>query len=541
MTNLDLRLDFTRRRLTVLLVACVCGLALFLAACTQQALAAPTSASFGGGGAPIVPYIIGGQESSISQFPWQVYVQRDAAEGGGRISVASCGGSILDATHVLTAAHCVDHEGTTETYPAEDVRVLAGASDVSGFSSSLIAPPGSQERQLSSIRTHPYYSPLPNIKDDVAVLELSSPLELSAESNAQAISLVPTGVTPAPGTALSISGYGKENGAEGSEPDGKLYSTTLTAIGSDACREAVGINSAVLLCAESSSSSTCQGDSGGPLTEGSPAVQVGIVDFGPKGCPVGGLNGFTNVAAPEVRAFIEGSQTPPEAARPTSPPVITSVGTTPVDFSPLTCNPGTWSGSPSFTYTFQVENASAQVFQSGPGNIFASPSVLVGAPLVCIVQASNPGGVTTARSETTPPIAADTAPPVASIKALKCHLQACTLLLTASDPHSVALSEQASGAYTVAVKCPKKKKRSKKGKKPAKRPVCHKTLTVPMSLTALSAGSFQATMSRLPYGEEIIFIFDVSDAAGLQAAPTSVDATLHKPKPKQRKKHPKHK
>jgi secreted trypsin-like serine protease len=536
MTNLDLRLDFARRRLTILLVACVCGLALFLATCTQQALAAPTSASFGGGGSPIVPYIIGGQESSISQFPWQVYVEGGPFEENGKSFFTACGGSILDSMHILTAAHCVDVKGTTNPHPPSAFFVTTGDSDVSGPS------PTTQLRGVVGIRTHPFYTPLPNIKDDVAVLELSSPLELSVESNAQAISLVPTGATPAPGTALSISGYGKENGAEASEPNGKLYSTTLTAVSSDACREAVGVNSAVLLCAESASSSTCEGDSGGPLTEGSPAVQVGIVDFGPKECPVGGLNGFTNVAAPEVRAFIEGSQTPPEAARPTSPPVITSVGTTPVDFSPLTCSPGTWSGSPSFTYTFQVENASAQVFQSGPGNIFAPPSVLVGAPLVCIVQASNPGGVTTARSQTTPPVVADTAPPLASIKALKCHMQACTLLLTASDPHGVTLSEQASGAYTVAVKCPKKKKKSKKGKKPAKRPVCHKTLTVPMSLTALSAGSFQATVSRLPYGEEIIFIFDVSDAAGLQAAPASVDTTLHKPKPRQRKKnHKQHK
>jgi hypothetical protein len=47
------------------------------------------------------------------------------------------------------------------------------------------------------------------------------------------------------------------------------------------------------------------------------------------------------------------------------------VGATLVDFSPLTCEPGTWSGSPSFTYTFQVENASAQALQSAPTNVLA--------------------------------------------------------------------------------------------------------------------------------------------------------------------------
>ncbi len=511
--------------MTTIFVACVVALVPVLAISSPEALAAtPASASLGTGGSPLVPYIIGGQEAPISQFPWQVFVLLEA-EG----SVFSCGGSILDATHILTAAHCVDHEGTTTSYPASDMLVIAGASRVVvgiGYE-----PSSAQFVGVSSFRTDPYYSVLPNIKDDVAVLTLEKELTLSAAVNAQAIGLVPTGATPAPGTTLSISGYGKEEGAEGAQPNGRLYSTTLTAISSDACRAGVGVNSAVLLCAVSASSSTCQGDSGGPLTEGNPAVQVGIVDFGAKECPVGVPDAFSNVAAPEVRAFIEGSEAPPVAARPTSPPALKAVGAAPVDFSPLTCEPGAWSGSPSFTYTFQVDNASAQVLQSGPANVFVSPSTVVGAPVVCIVQASNPGGVSTLRSGTTPPIAADTAPPVASITALRCRLQACTLSFTASDPNGVALSAQSSAAYSVLTRCPKKKR-----KKHAKQPVCHKTLTVPMSLATLSPGSFQATVSRLPYGETITFITDVANAASLQAPPASRDATLHKPKPKKKAK-----
>ena len=65
-----------------------------------------------------------------------------------------------------------------------------------------------------------------------------------------AIPLVATGATPAAGTALTVSGYGKQNGAESAQPNGKLYATTLIAISSDACRAWRGSNSAVLLCAE---------------------------------------------------------------------------------------------------------------------------------------------------------------------------------------------------------------------------------------------------------------------------------------------------
>ena len=402
---------------------CAAALALLVACSSQQALAASArNLAFAGNSTSLVPYIIGGHESQISQFPWQVYVVGRHPEGGDMVDVTSCGGSILNATTILTAAHCVDHEGTTTTYAAEEFAVLAGASDVHEFTEFvaegfLVPPPGAQASEVSKIRTDPYYTVLPNIKDDVAVLTLENELELSEEKNAQAISLVPTGDTPAPGTTLSISGYGKQEGAETGQPNGGLYSTTLTAISSDACREEVGVNSAVLLCAESPGSSTCQGDSGGPLTEGSPAVQVGIVDFGAKECPVGKPDVFTNVAAPEVRDFIEGSESPPVAARMTSPPVIKSVGTAPVDFSPLTCEPGSWSGSPTFTYAIQQENSSASVLQSGPGNIFTPPSSLIGTPLVCIVQATNPGGVSTARSATTAAIAADTTSPATKLGA----------------------------------------------------------------------------------------------------------------------------
>jgi hypothetical protein len=502
-------------------MACVVVLALVLVP-SHRARAAPV-----GGGTQLVPYIINGREASISQFPWQVFVLLE--EGNGELG--SCGGSILDATHILTAAHCVDQDGSTTSYSASDLTVIAGATEVL-LSRDEARPSSRQVVEVKSLRTHPYYTVLPNIKDDVAVLELANPLQLSSSKNTQAISLVPANATPAPGTALSISGYGKEEGAEGGahDPDGKLYSTTLTAIGSDACRNSVGVNSAVLLCAESSSSATCQGDSGGPLTEGSPAVQVGIVDFGPKECPVGQPDGFSNLAAPEIRDFIEGSESPPVAPRQTSPPAMKWFGSAPSALIPLTCGSGVWSGSPLLTYTFQVESASAQMLQSGPGNVFTPSGGLVGSAVVCVVQASNPGGTSTARSGATPAIVADTTPPNAAIRALRCHLRSCVLSFAAWDPNGIAVSAQSTVAYSVTAKCPKRK-----GRHVSERRVCHKTKTLRMSSKALSAGSFRATASRLPYGEKITFAVAVADAAGLKARLATAHTTLHEPKPKKRR------
>jgi hypothetical protein len=493
-----------------------------MAACCQQVKAA----SFDDDSAPLVPYIINGQEASISQFPWQVYVEGGPFKADGKTFAISCGGSILDSTHILTAAHCVDVEGTTIEHSAAAFAVVSGDSNINELPSTI------QIRGVASIRAHPYYTVSPEIKDDVAVLTLETPLELSEAMDAEPIPLVPAGATPAPGTTLGLSGYGKQNGAESAQPDGKLYSTTLTAISSDACRSEVGLNSAVLLCAESANSSGCQGDSGGPLTEGSPAVDVGIVDFGAKECPIGHPSAFTNIAAPEIRDFIEGSEAPPVAPRQSSPPALKWFGSSPVAFIPLTCESGAWSGSPSLAYTFQLENnaASAQMLQSGPGNVFAPAGGLVGSTVVCVVRATNPGGTSTGRSATTPTIVADTTPPNVAIRALKCHLRSCALSFAAWDPNGVAVSAQPIISYSVTDKCPKRR-----AKRASRKRVCHKTKTSRLSAKMLSAGSFRATASRLPYGEKITFAVAVVNAAGLKARTVTVHTTLHKPKPKRRR------
>ena len=510
------------------------GLAAVSSACALTAVVAIAGLQVSAAGAAAfsrqqsVPYIIGGRQTQIEQVPWQVYIEGGLDEAVGKTFTTFCGGSILDSTHILTAAHCTDAENTTNGYPTEIFKVLAGDSDDRSNSSTT------QERAVASIRRDPLYTTSPT-SDDVAILTLKTPLELSADKHAEAIPLVATGATPAPGTQLNVSGYGKEQGPETDPPTGELFSTTLTAISSDACRNMVGPDSAVLLCTIEAGSSFCEGDSGGALTEGSPPVQVGIVDFGSNECPVDEPNVFTNVAAPEIRAFIEGSESPPVAARPTSPPVIRTSGSlqsAPVDFAPLTCEPGGWSGSPSYTYSFQTENADAHVLQSGSSNVFTPSASLLGVPLVCVVQAHNPGGVATNRSATTPAIVADTSRPTASIAALKCRLRTCTLSIAASDPHDSALKVTVTAAHQVIAKC-----HVERGRRPprVRHPVCHKTDTAHMSVGAASAGVFKATESKLPYDRPLTFTVVVTNAAGLRPAKSPARSTTLRP-PKTTKK-----
>ncbi len=153
-----------------------------------------------------------------------------------------CGGSILDASHIVTAAHCVFDSKTGNVTPAEDFIVRAGTSDLTSH-----AEPEEQERVVTNVRPHPYYVYTPNsglvLPDDIAVLTLQEPLVLG--SGAAAIPLMSAGVSPAEGTPVNLTGFGEENPIT-SEINGKLYSLGMT-VGWP--RECGGENDAVLLCA----------------------------------------------------------------------------------------------------------------------------------------------------------------------------------------------------------------------------------------------------------------------------------------------------
>jgi secreted trypsin-like serine protease len=75
------------------------------------------------------PAIVGGSQISIGQAPWQVAVEAVIPEEKGFVEIL-CGGSILDSSHILTAAHCVFDSKTSKLTPAEDFTVRAGAADL---------------------------------------------------------------------------------------------------------------------------------------------------------------------------------------------------------------------------------------------------------------------------------------------------------------------------------------------------------------------------------------------------------------------------
>jgi hypothetical protein len=434
------------------------------------------------------PRVIGGSAIPIQSAPWSVFLAIDNPS-------ASCSGSVLDAGHVLTAAHCVIPEGTTRQRQPSEIHVLAGASDVHTWAPGQPAPSGAQAREVSAVRVHPYYDGVSK-SDDAAVLTLSQPLSLSTPQ-VKPIPLAPVGPSPAPGTPVQTIGYGQQ--ANGQLPDGKLYAATLGVIADDACSNLIGGNSAIMVCASSPSAASCHGDSGSALVAGSTevAIFIGLVD------PCGTAPGvYIDVAAPEVRSFIDGAPSIPIAPRQSTVAVLNAL-LAPVNGSRMTCDPGTWSGAPSFTYLFETDSPAPQVLQSGPSNVFAPPRAAVGQRIVCMVLAANAGGTGSARSGTTPPIAADTVGPVWRLASRRCPHRRCRLHLQARDPNSNSpLAIAVTANYRVAVRCGKHHRRR-----------CHRPRSRALSVKATGGIDYRATSRRLPR-TRVSFTIRVTDAGG---------------------------
>jgi hypothetical protein len=380
--------------------------------------------------------------------------------------------------------------------------VVAGASALT--EKEIKEGPTVQARLVGSDRIHPDfdYAAGPGTPDDVAVLQLAEPLKTSVA--VQPIGLPASASAPPEGTDALFSGYGEEN-PNTEELNGKLY-VLGTAL--QFPRECGGEADAVFLCGRNTGGSACNGDSGGGLT--SEHALIGVVDtvqiVNGERCTHDAGNGFVNVAAPEIRDFIEGSEDPPLAPRGRGVVIrgVTTVG------HALTCEPGSWSNGPTFAYSF-VNSANGQVLQMGASATYALTEADVGRPISCEVMASNAGGTGLARTEPLPavtrapviPPAPPPPPPVPSIGSSSAGSAGGQNVTEASAPESPNPGGEVAASISASQIAALLRREITPTGKSAKIATLLKTSGFTINFKALEAGDVVVDWYQLPPGAKL--------------------------------------
>jgi trypsin len=369
--------------------------------------------------------IVGGSAIQVQSAPWAVFVK-----SSGATEQDECSGSIIDAQHVLTAAHCVFTSTGTLASPSQ-LSVVAG---VSNFASPL-STDMEQDRSVSSFTVHPGYtwSSTPG-PDDVAVLALATPLTLGGPA-VQAVALPGSGASLPVGAAVGDAGFGEES--PGVDSSGQLNWLTGTVDQQGACGSGEAIDDdATRFCAASPTGSLCEGDSGsGLVTTGSTPTLIGVLSAGVPGCAAGTHSEFTYVAAPEILSFIQGNQSPPIAPREVSTSYIKLTWLAPLAVgTKLTCATGDWTDQPtSYSYAF-ANTQQNQTLQQGAKATFVLTTSDVGDTVSCTAYATNAGGTAALTTMSTNAVAAASA--------------STTTPAHASTPSSASSSSASSGSTT---------------------------------------------------------------------------------------------
>jgi len=221
--------------------------------------------------------IVGGEIATPGEFPWQVAVRIDG--------LYFCGGSLIDATHVLTAAHCVDGARTFSlTFGAQ----LSNQNEPSQVTVSA-----------TRFTIHPNWNPN-TLAGDMAIITLNAPITFN--TRIAPICLIDANAPTYVGVNLVVTGWGKPSDAA-SGISSELRKVTVPGITTAACAAVYGsIISDDILCVDTTGGKgSCNGDSGGPLsfvTAAGVYNQVGVVSFGASaGCEKGFPAGFSRVSS----------------------------------------------------------------------------------------------------------------------------------------------------------------------------------------------------------------------------------------------------
>jgi secreted trypsin-like serine protease len=279
---------------------------LVLAALAAIALLVPATASAHEKGAP-QPKIVGGSETTISQYPWQAALvfSPSVAPGDDAHERQFCGGSLVTSRIVITAAHCVFGMSPSQ------IDVVLGRTTLSSSEGQEI--PAQTLSFRSNYNHPPVFSDIPP-RNDVGYVVLAQPsgqphIQIAGDAEA---------ALWAPGASERISGWGCTSdpsmllGCPFSQTD-TLRHATVPIVADSTCGSGSvyggQFDPSTMVCAgfvDTGGVDSCNGDSGGPLQSitGGSARLVGITSWG-DGCAQPNAPGvYTRVAGSEIRPLV---------------------------------------------------------------------------------------------------------------------------------------------------------------------------------------------------------------------------------------------
>lgn len=209
------------------------------------------------------PLIVGGQDATPHEFPFQASIQYKNGEH-------FCGGSLIKPNWVLTAAHCLD-------IPKERMQVVMGLHDRNKTEDA-------ETFEVADIIIHNKYSSSA-LEYDIALIELKG----NSKQPTIALNQTELRITPVKSTMVWVSGWGMLRSGGFRLPN-ILQKVELPLVSQEECNSPLSYDGDIkdhMICAgfKQGGKDSCQCDSGGPLFMKSETgfTLVGVVSYG-DGC-----------------------------------------------------------------------------------------------------------------------------------------------------------------------------------------------------------------------------------------------------------------
>lgn len=215
--------------------------------------------------------IIGGTQVKRGRYPWMVLIKRDQPTTLDSLSI--CGGTLLDATHVVTTASCatdqVPMQPLQKMHAFEFVPLAPSRLHVAKRPTSLAALTDADFIGVRRVSVHPDFHFDRINKSDLAVLELSRPIHLAAYPSIAEREEVDELI--ARRAKVRAIGYGTKDVADYFTASDFLMQVDVPLVSAAQCNaDYAAINWPItpdLLCAgkKQGGKDTCLGDTGGAL------------------------------------------------------------------------------------------------------------------------------------------------------------------------------------------------------------------------------------------------------------------------------------